>query len=221
MTEPLKLLNENYIAEQKTIEESVGNEHFMYITGPFLGAEKRNRNGRIYKRSLIEREVNKFQTMIKNAEAVGELSHPDSGEINPDRAAILITELYMDGDLAMGKARILPTQCGETLKGLIRGGVHMGVSSRGTGSLGADNVVCEDYSLITIDAVYMPSCQDAYVNAVNESTKWVLDESTNLFIEKRVKVDNARKEFNASIDKRGSKAIAGAFAKFMESIKGC
>ena len=220
MSEPLKLLNEDYIAEQKTIEEAVNGEHFMYITGPFLGAEKRNRNGRIYKRSLIEREVNKFQTMIKNCEAVGELSHPDSGEINPDRAAILITELKMDGDLAIGKARILPTQCGETLKGLIRGGVHMGVSSRGTGSLGADNVVCEDYNLITIDAVYMPSCQDAYVNAVNESTQWVLDESTNLYIEKRVKVYNARQDFNAAIDKGGSKAIAGAFKQYMNAIKG-
>lgn len=212
------LLNEDYIAEQKVVNEDVNGEHFMYITGPFLGAEKRNRNGRIYKRSLIEREVNKFQELIKTHQAVGELSHPETGEINPDRAAILITELSMDGDLAYGKARVLPTPCGKTLEGLLKGGVNMGVSSRGTGSLGSDNIVCEDYNLITIDAVYMPSCQDAYVNAVNESTKWVLDESTNLYIEKKVKIAEAANQFNKKLDKHGSKIIASAFKEFIKSL---
>ena len=75
---------------------------------------------------------------------------------------------------------------------------------------------------ITIDAVYMPSCQDAYVNAVNESTEWVLDESTNLYIEKkRGRVAAARQQFNNTIDKHGSKAIASAFAQYMNAIKGC
>lgn len=218
MSNPSYLLNEDYISDQKVLTEDVNGTKFTYLSGPFLGAEKRNRNGRIYKRSLIEREVNKFQEMIKTAQAVGELSHPETGEINPDRAAILITELAMDGDLAMGKARVLPTPCGMTLKGLIDGGVRMGVSSRGTGSLGADNIVCEDYNLITIDAVYMPSCQDAYVNAVNESTKWVLDESTNLYIEKKVKIAEAGEQFKKQIDRYGSKAIAAAFKEYIKSL---
>lgn len=214
----LKLLNEDVLNEQNyaTVEEN--GEHWSYINGVFLGAEKRNRNGRIYPRSLIEREVNKFQNLIETAQAVGELNHPDSGEINPDRAAILITKLQMDGDFAVGKARILPTTCGDTLKNLIRGGVRMGVSSRGTGSLERDNIVAEDYNLITVDAVLMPSCPDAYVNAVTEQTKWVLDEKTNLYIEKKISAEEAARQFRKRIDNGGSKAIVGAFKDWLKTL---
>ncbi len=215
------LLQEANLGDQRSICEDYNGEKFMYLEGPFLGAEKRNRNGRIYKRSLIEREVNKFQTMIKNAESFGELNHPDSAVPNPDRFGVLITKLDMDGDLAIGKARVLPTPCGKTIEGIIRGGGRLGMSSRGTGSLGADNIVCEDYNLITIDCVFMPSCPDAYVNAVNESTQWVLDESTNLYIEKKVAVDQAYNKFHKEIDKRGSKAIVNAFKDYLNVIKGC
>lgn len=221
MEEAKYLLKEQNLGEQKYLTEDFNGEKFMYLEGPFLGAEKRNRNGRIYKRSLIEREVNKFQTMIKNAESFGELNHPDSAIPNPDRFGVLITKLDMDGDLAIGKARVLPTPCGKTIEGIIRGGGRLGMSSRGTGSLGADNIVCEDYNLITIDCVFMPSCPDAYVNAVNESTQWVLDESTNLYIEKKVAVDQAYNKFHKEIDKHGSKAIVGAFKDYLNIIKGC
>lgn len=217
--EPTYLLNEECLQEQKIDGSSA--DKFLYITGPFMGAEKRNRNGRIYKRDIIAREVNKLQKAIKNREAVGELEHPDTQKISSDRAAILITDLHMDGDFAMGKARVLPTPCGKTLEGLIRGGVHMGVSSRGTGSLGNDNVVCEDFNLITIDAVFMPSCPDAYVEAVNESVQWVLNESTGLYIQQKVKVDEAAQQFKKTVDKHGSKAIVRAFKDYFNVIKGC
>lgn len=108
---PMKLLNEDCIAEQKAVNENVQGVQHMYITGPFLQAVTRNRNGRIYPKNIIEREVQKFQSLIESREAVGELSHPDSCEINPDRAAILITELRMDNDYALGKARVLSTPC--------------------------------------------------------------------------------------------------------------
>ena len=214
----LKLLNEQVLDEQSitTIEEN--GEHWTYINGVFMGSEKRNRNGRIYPRGLLEREVHKFQSLIETAQAVGELNHPDSGEINPDRAAILITKLVMEGDFAMGKARILPTECGNTLKNLIRGGVRMGVSSRGTGSLERDNIVAEDYNLITVDAVLMPSCPDAYVNAVTEQTKWVLDEKTNLYIERKVSADEASKKFRGRIANGGSKVVVDAFKEWLKTL---
>lgn len=222
MSEPLKLLNEECISETKTITESTNGQQHMYITGPFLQAVTRNRNGRVYPKSIIEREVNKFQSLIESREAVGELSHPDSGEINPDRAAILITNLHMDGDLGMGKAKVLTTPCGKILESLLNDGVRMGVSSRGTGNLGKDNVVCEDFNLLTIDAVYMPSAQCAYSDAIYESVqnmhKWVLDESTGLLIEKKVSIDEAAKAFNAKVDKSGSKAIADAFKELFAKL---
>lgn len=142
------------------------------------------------------------------------------GEINPERAAILITDLHMDGNYGMGKARVCThTPMGKLLEGLILDGVKMGVSTRGTGNLTNESVVCDDYNLITIDAVYMPSCQDAYVDAVNESTKWVLDESTNLYIEKKVKVEEMNKQFNKKVDTYGSKIIASAFKDFLNELR--
>lgn len=222
MSEPLKLLNEDCISEQKTITENVGNTQHMYITGPFLQAVTRNRNGRVYPQHIIEREVGKFQSLIESREAVGELSHPDSGEINPDRAAILITDLHMDGNLGMGKAKVLSTPCGKILESLLNDGVRMGVSSRGTGNLGKDNVVCEDFSLLTIDAVYMPSAQVAYSDAIYESiqntVKWVLDEKSGLLIEKKEDINKAAEKFNKTVDKEGSKVILDAFKEFLSRI---
>lgn len=218
----LKLLNEDCIAEAKVLNEEVQGVKRMYITGPFLQAVDKNRNGRIYPREIIEREVNKFQSLIESREAVGELSHPESIEINPDRAAILITELKMDGNLAMGKAKVLTTPCGKILESLLQDGVRMGVSSRGTGNLCEDNTVANDYSMATIDAVYMPSAQTAYSDAMYESvqytTKWVLNESTGLYIEKKEKIVEAAEVFNKQVDKAGSRIILNAFKDFLKAI---
>lgn len=217
--EGLKLLNEECIAESKILTESVGSEKRMYITGPFIQAETRNRNGRVYPLGLIEREVKKFQKLIESHEAVGELNHPEDGNINPDRAAILITELKMDGNLAMGKAKVLSTPCGKILESLINDGVKMGVSTRGTGNLTNENTVENDFNLITIDSVYMPSGQSCYSEAINESVEWMLNESTGLYIEKRKqKMDKARNEFNAKLDKYGSKIVVEAFKEFISKL---
>ena len=220
--EPRKLLNEQAISETKVLnEESNGVKH-MYISGPFLQAVDVNRNGRVYPRAIIEREVNKFQSLIESREAVGELSHPESIEISPDRAAILVTELKMDGNLAIGKAKVLTTPCGKILESLLNDGVRMGVSSRGTGNLTEGNMVADDYSLATIDAVYMPSAQVAYADAMYESvqyaSKWVLNEATGLYIEKREKVDEATNAFNRKVDDIGSKIIVDAFKDWLKAI---
>lgn len=218
----LKLLNEDCIAEAKVLNEETNGVKRMYITGPFLQAVDKNRNGRIYPRSVIEREVNKFQSLIESREAVGELSHPESIEINPDRAAILITELKMDDNIALGKAKVLSTPCGKILESLLQDGVRMGVSSRGTGNLCEDNTVADDYSMATIDAVYMPSAQCAYSDAMYESvqyaTRWVLDESTNLYVERKEKIELAQQVFNKQVDRQGSRAIIDAFKQFVQSI---
>lgn len=218
----IKLLNEAAIAEAKIINEDNNGTKRMYITGPFLQAVDKNRNGRVYPRSVIEREVNKFQSLIESHEALGELSHPESIEINPDRAAIRITSLKMDGNLAVGKALVLSTPCGKILESLLIDDCRMGVSSRGTGNLCEDNTVADDYSMATIDAVYMPSAQVAYSDAMYESvqyaTKWVLNESTGLYVERVEKIAKASEVFNKKVDKLGSKVIADAFKEFVKSL---
>lgn len=217
-----KLLNEQAISESKILNEETNGVKRMYISGPFMMAESQNRNGRTYSKQIIEREVNKFQSLIESHEALGELSHPDTIEISPERSAILITELKMDDNLAIGKAKVLSTPNGKILESLLSDGVRMGVSSRGTGNLTEGNMVAEDYSLVTIDAVYMPSAQVAYTDPMYESvqyvSKWVLNEATGLYIEQREKVFEAQKKFNKAVDNGGSKVIIKAFQDFLKSI---
>lgn len=206
MADLKKLLNEEAACAEPEhmIVESKSGYKYMYICGPFLQAEDRNRNGRIYKKSLIEREVNGFQNLIKTRESLGELNHPDTGEINPKQAAILITDLEMDGNIAMGKAKVLRSANGKELQTLIEDGVRMGVSSRGTGNLLEDNIVADDFHLITIDAVYMPSAQIAYTDAIYESvqrtTEWVLNESKTFYVEREIIVEHNGKTFTKDED---------------------
>lgn len=220
----MKLLNEDCIAESKTGYDE--EKKYMYIEGPFLQATAKNRNGRIYSEKLIRKICGDFQPLIESHEALGELNHPESGQINPKEAAILITSLKMDGQLAIGKAKVLTTPNGKILESLINDGVRMGVSSRGTGDLEDDGITVNEssYHLITIDAVYMPSAQTAYVDPMYESvqyaTKWVLNEATGLYHEQKVKVEEAAKTFNKTVDNLGSKAIKEAFIEFTKSLRG-
>lgn len=242
-----KLFNEKCSAEvaHELIEEACGNvkKQHMYISGPFLQAEDRNRNGRIYPLKLIEREVKLFNKLIENREALGELDHPDYAEIKSKASAIRITQLAMDKNLALGKALVLDTRNGKELQALLEGGCKMGVSSRGTGNLLEGNIVADDYHMITIDAVHMPSAQVAYTDAIYESvqktTEWVLNESLGLYVETPIGNNNAdqmvgdvqvtspqkaeqiaiaTEKFNKRIDRKGSKEIREAFKEWFKTL---
>ena len=65
----------------------------------------------------------------------------------------------------------------------------------------------------------MPSCPDAYVDAVNESAKWKIDEKSGLLIEKKISIDQAKAEFDKKLDNSGSKAIAAAFKEYLSILK--
>lgn len=166
------------ILSEKTVSEN-GDKNW-YISGIFAQAEVPNKNKRIYPISILEREVNLFkENFIATNRAVGELSHPNTMEINPDRAAILIESLDKSGNDFMGKARVLPTPCGKIVQGLLEGGVKVGVSTRGCGSLKKkDNGISEvadDYRLFTVDVVLNPSAPNAIVDSIFESEKQYQD----------------------------------------------
>ena len=158
-----------------------------------------------------------------------------AGEINPDRAAILVEDLHMDGDFAMGKAKVLSTPCGKILEALLTDGVRMGVSSRGTGNLLEGNIVADDYHMICCDVVYLPSCAEAYQDAIYESvqrtTNWVLNESLGLYVEREVTPEEpivtpkkaeeiaiATEQFNKRIDRKGSREIKKAFQEWFKTL---
>ncbi len=123
------------------------------MIGIFASAEIENANGRKYKKSILEREIDKFQKeKIDTRSSWGELEHPENSNINLDNVAIMIESLEWRGNDVYGKAKILDTPKGELLKVLMREG-SIGVSTRGLGTVNEDGTVCDDYNLITIDSV--------------------------------------------------------------------
>ena len=160
------------------ITEAKSGDGHLYIEGVFAQAEKRNRNGRIYPKQVMESAVNKYITeYVSTRRALSELSHPENRPtVKPELASHLITELRFEGNDVYGKARILNTPQGNTLKGLLEGGVQMGVSTRGLGSIeerAGTVYVKDDFAMTAIDAVSDPSGIDCWVNALTESRDWV------------------------------------------------
>jgi hypothetical protein len=147
------------------------------IEGVFAMAESKNRNGRIYPKSILEGAVSKYvNEQVSKDRAVGELNHPDGPTVNLDKVSHKITDLKMEGNNVMGKARILDTPMGNIVKGLLEGGVQLGVSTRGMGSLerrGGTMYVKDDFVLNTVDIVQDPSAPEAFVNGVMEGVEWI------------------------------------------------
>ena len=175
----MKLITEN-INEVRVITEERGGVKSLFIEGPFLVAETKNRNGRMYPSATMAKEVKRYsEEYISKNRAFGELGHPDSPTINLDRVSHLITNLRQEGNQWIGKAKILETPMGKIAKSLMEGGATLGVSSRGMGSLremNGVNVVQDDFYLATAaDIVADPSAPGAFVQGIMEGKEWVWD----------------------------------------------
>ena len=173
----MKLITEQ-IEDVKLVTEGTGDDKKLYIEGVFLQSELKNRNGRMYPFSVLEKEVNRYnEEYVKNKRALGELGHPDGPTVNLDRVSHRITSLKAEGNNFIGKAQILDTPMGKIAKSLLGEGVQLGVSSRGMGSIDQRedcNVVCDDFMLATAaDIVADPSAPDAFVNGIMEGKEWV------------------------------------------------
>lgn len=175
----MKLITET-IQDVKVITEEKNGVKSLYITGPFLVGEQKNRNGRMYSKNILEREARRYtEEYITKNRAFGELGHPDSPSINLDRVSHLIVNLKQEGASFIGKAKILETPMGKIAKSLLEGGATLGVSSRGMGSLkevNGVNMVQDDYYLATAaDIVADPSAPGAFVQGIMEGKEWVWD----------------------------------------------
>lgn len=173
------IMNPNEPRNQSIIKESYGQlDHskpfVFYATLQKHGVP--NRNGRIYPEKILKREAEKYQDVIKRGMSISELNHPESSLIDLDRVSHLITETWWEGNILMGKIKLLTspgfhergivTSKGDVAANLMRQGVTMGVSSRGVGSLvkkGEQNEVQEDFELICFDLVSSPSTPGAYL----------------------------------------------------------
>jgi hypothetical protein len=175
----MRLITENIEDIQILTEEQDGKQH-LYIEGVFLQSEIKNRNGRIYPFSVLEKEVGRYnEEYVTKGRALGELGHPDGPTVNLDRVSHRITSLKAEGKNFMGKARILETPMGNIAKSLLGEGVKLGVSSRGMGSIDRQesaSYVMDDFMLATAaDIVADPSAPDAFVNGIMEGKEWVWD----------------------------------------------
>jgi hypothetical protein len=177
----MKLLIEQVEEIQNLTEANKDGTKSHYIKGIFMQSEMQNKNGRVYPKHILEREVHRYnRDHVQKNRAVGELGHPDTPNINLDRISHKIVELYPDGNNFIGKAKLLDTTMGKTAQELQKGGVQLAVSSRGVGSLKKHpkgyQEVCEDFMLASAaDIVFDPSAPDAFVQGIMESKEFYYD----------------------------------------------
>lgn len=174
----MALLLTELLDDVNVIEESKDDgEKQLFIEGIFMQTERKNQNGRIYPQEVMTKEVNRYiNEVVKKNRALGELEHPKTPSINLDRVSHRITDLRMEGNDVYGRALVLDTPTGNVIKGLVKGGAVVGVSSRALGSVEKSEsamIVQEDFRLITVDCVADPSAHDAFVSGLYESADWV------------------------------------------------
>lgn len=175
MSKKVTLLKEVYAAQAHVLEESGR----VYLDGIFMEGDVKNNNGRMYPGEILEREAEKFATLVKEGRAVGELDHPDSLTINLDRVSHLVESLSRNPGTSQwaGRLRLMDTPMGRIAKELTESGLKLAISSRGVGSLTEDdgvNVVGEDYNLITYDLVHSPGAPNAFLS-IQESREFILE----------------------------------------------
>ena len=155
---------QDFLTEDEKKRVSAGTA--VILTGKLQEADRKNGNGREYPVDILKREIERYQTMVKDRRAMGELDHPDSSVVNLQNVSHLVTDIWWDGNSVMGKIEILPTPSGNILKSLVESGVKMGISSRALGSVKNQQgrtVVEPDLQLICFDMVSEPSTPDAFM----------------------------------------------------------
>ena len=213
----MKLLQEfNQDNRLELITEAAGDKKHLYISGVFAEAELKNRNGRIYPSTVMKKAINEYCTeFVDKRRALGEISHPENRpQVKPELASHLITELHMDGNTVYGKAKVLDTPQGQVLRGLLEGGVQMGVSTRALGQVREQNgttYVENDLKIFAVDTVTDPSQINAFVDAINESCDWLITDDGKIVEQMRhqIKTKKLTEEHKLQLMADFFKAIRG------------
>ena len=216
----MKLIREE-IEAVEVITESRGGKKTLYIKGPFLQTETVNRNQRMYRLPIMQKEVKRYtESYINKGRALGELGHPDGPTVNLDRVSHKIVSLEQKGNNFIGKAQILSTPMGKIAESLLKEGVTLGVSSRGIGSISQNREgfmeVGEDFMLATAaDIVADPSAPDAFVQGIMEGKEWVWDGG----VLREKFAEQTKKAINTLVDqKRLEEHKLGLFDDFIKSL---
>ena len=189
------------------------------IRGPFMQAEVKNRNGRIYPMPVLEKEVAEYnKNFVQQNRAFGELGHPDGPTVNLERVSHRITSLRPDGQNFIGEAKIMDTPMGKIVKNLMDEDCKLGVSSRGMGSLderGGAKYVRDDFYLATAaDIVADPSAPNAFVEGIMEGKEWVWNNGALIESE----LVELKRKFDVKQRNRDAKMESLAFARFLKKL---
>ncbi len=194
----------------------------VFIEGIMLQTEVKNKNGRVYPKEIMQKEVKRYtKEFINQKRAYGELGHPEGPTINLERTSHLITELKEDGNNFVGRAKVLSTPMGEIVKNLLADGARLGVSSRGMGSLKASKgnsstqEVQSDFQLATAaDIVADPSAPDAFVNSVMEGVEWIWDNG----VIKAQKIEEYKSKIRRATTHKLQEVKLNAFKDFLKRL---
>jgi len=215
----MKLIRETVEQVRYLTEADASGQKSLFIEGPFLVGDTQNKNGRVYERNILEKEVGRYMKEYVDAKrAFGELGHPENPTINLDRVSHLITSLKQEGSTWIGKAKILETPMGKIAKSLIEGGAVLGVSSRGMGSLVSKNgvnYVQPDFYLATAaDIVADPSAPGAFVQGLMEGKEWVWYNG----IVKEVEINEMKKAIIKAKNKQLEEVTLRNFENFISKL---
>jgi hypothetical protein len=219
----MKLIREDYLDQQISsfvLDEETGRKRW-YIEGVFAEQEQKNRNGRVYPKTVLEREVKRYvNERVKTGRAMGELNHPAYRQVNPERVCHRIVEIKQNGNDYIGKSLITDSNSaglGRVVSGLLEDGCQLGVSTRGVGSCRMQEsvgIVQPDYHMECIDVVTDPSANKAFVNGIMEGTSYVWD--NGIIVEQACEV--MQDEINRSARLRENEDLMAA--RMLENFKG-
>ena len=166
-------LRENLTAKEANIvveaTEKADGTKDLFMKGICIQGGVKNANQRVYPVSEITNAVQSVNEQLKEGRSVlGEVDHPDDLKINLDRVSHMIQEMWMDGPNGYGKLKILETPMGKLVDTMIKGGVNLGVSSRGSGEVNESSGNVSNFEIVTVDIVAQPSAPNAYPVAIYE-----------------------------------------------------
>ena len=215
----MKLISEEINNAEYIVEEKDNGKKDYKIKGIFLQSDIKNRNGRVYPKEVLNKEVKRYnQEFINKKRAFCELGHPDGPTVNLERVSHMITKLYPDGNNFIGEAKIMDTPMGKIVKNLMDEGAKLGVSSRGMGSLkqkGGANVVSDDFYLATAaDIVADPSAPNAFVEGIMEGKEWVWNNG----ILKEQEVNRLKEQAESKERMARAEKNAQVFESFLKSL---
>ena len=216
----MRLISEITEEYQTTVQlDEVTGSTITYIEGIFAQADLKNRNGRVYPKYILEKAINEYiEKFVITNRALGELNHPTTPQVDPERACIKIESLEWAGPNVIGKAKVLSTPKGQLLQSLIQDGVKLGVSTRGLGSVRKSrfnnedvSLVEDDYQIRAIDVVHNPSGIDCFVDGILENVEFYYE--NGVLCEREIEI------IQEDVKKNDINSIISDFTNFINKIK--